>query len=142
MLSYAEQVILRHVLADAERTSELAALDAVGKWSGETTARAVALLRGRPMSIDTEQWLQSLPDGAATTLLRTIWTDPSISDVPWEDAVRELQRQRGRRQLAEMADRLQALTSMPDARHTFGMLLRLLVEYKRLRSFISEQVQQ
>lgn len=142
LLSYAEQVILRHVLADAERTSELAALDAVGKWSGETTARAVALLRGRPMSIDTEQWLQSLPDGAATTLLRTIWTDPSISDVPWEDAVRELQRQRGRRQLAEMADRLQALTSMPDARHAFGMLLRLLVEYKRLRSFISEQVQQ
>src|SRR5690606_26867190 len=48
LLSYAEQVILRQVLADAGRTDDLAALDVPGAWSGEAVAGAVALLRQRP----------------------------------------------------------------------------------------------
>lgn len=141
LLFYAEQVILRHVLADDKRTPWLAALDVPGEWSGETTARAAALLTERPAGIDTQQWLQTLPDGAAATLLRTLWTEQSIADVPWDDAVRELQRQRGRRRVAQLADRLQALMNMPDPSKAPGMLAELLVEYKRLRSMLGELVQ-
>lgn len=134
-------MILRHVLADDKRTPWLAALDVPGEWSGETTARAAALLTERPAGIDTQQWLQTLPDGAAATLLRTLWTEQSIADVPWDDAVRELQRQRGRRRVAQLADRLQALMNMPDPSKAPGMLAELLVEYKRLRSMLGELVQ-
>lgn len=141
MLFYAEQVILRHVLADPKRTPILAELDVPGAWSGETTARAAALLRNRPAGVDTERWLERLPDSAAATLLRTIWAEPLIGDVPWADALRELHRQRGRRRLSELAERLQALTNMPDARKAPGMLAELLVEYKQLRSLFGEPVQ-
>lgn len=141
LLAHAEQVILRHVLADAERTDELAALDQPGAWSGETVAAAVALLRTRTAGIEPEHWLQELPDGAATTLLRMIWTDASLSDVPWDDACRELRRQRGRRTMAILERRLQSLENAPDPTKASGMLLMLLVEYKRLRSLLGEQAQ-
>jgi len=134
-------VILRHVLTDVKRTPYLAALDVPGEWSGETTARAAALLRGRPAGVDTEQWLQSLPESAAATLLRTLWADESMADVPWDDAWRELQRQRGRRKLAQLADRLDALMNSADPLKAPGMLAELLVEYKRLRSMFGELVQ-
>jgi len=141
LLFYAEQVILRHVLTDVKRTPYLAALDVPGEWSGETTARAAALLRGRPAGVDTEQWLQSLPESAAAMLLRTLWADESMADVPWDDAWRELQRQRGRRKLAQLADRLDALMNSADPLKAPGMLAELLVEYKRLRSMFGELVQ-
>lgn len=142
LLSYAEQVILKHVLFDGTRTAELAALDFPGAWSGETTARAVALLMQRPVDVETEQWLRDLPDSAATTLLRTIWTDSSISDVPWDDACRELRRQRGRRSMTMLEARLQGLTNAPDPTKAAGMVAQLLVEYKRLRSLLGERAQQ
>lgn len=139
LLSYAEQVILRHVLADAGRTDDLAALDVPGAWSGEAVAGAVALLRQRPPGVPAAQWLDGLPDGAPAALLRAVWADRSIPDVPWEDARRELGRQRGRRALAMLEERLQAVENESDLTAALRMTARLLVEYKRLRSLPGER---
>src|SRR5690606_21438246 len=135
LLSYAEQVILRHVLADAGRTDDLAALDVPGAWSGEAVAGAVALLRQRPPGVPAAQWLDGLPDGAPAALLRAVWADRSIPDVPWEDARRELGRQRGRRALAMLEERLQAAENASDLTAALRMTARLLDEYKRLSSW-------
>lgn len=141
LLSYAEQVILRHVLADTGRTAELTELDDPRAWSGQIVAGAVTLLRSRPPDTPTERWLQDLPADGAAMLLRSVWADEALSDVPWDDAHRELKRQRGRRDLASLEGRLRALATMSDSAAALGMLGGLLVEYKRLRSLLGEQVQ-
>lgn len=133
-LSYAEHVILRHVLAGNESASALDALDPEAAWSDSEVAAAAALLRERPDGEpDTTQWLATLPPVSGTALLQRLWADESLAEAPWEDACRALRQQRGLQRLLRLEHSLQRWTEA--AEEAAGVeLAQLLLEYKILRS--------
>lgn len=140
-LLHAEQVVLRHVLVDGSLCGTLRMLDRSDAWSNDIVAEAVAALRRRVDESEPSQWLSTLPDGRAAALLRQIWADHSLAEVPWKEACRELWRERGRRWIRLLERRLHTLAEAESEATASRMLLMLLVEYKRLRSLLGEQAQ-
>mgnify|MGYP001037428157 CR=1 FL=1 len=128
----AEQVVLRHILAGGVPARELLALDEPGAWSSPVVAGAARLLVSRePGFQDAGAWLVALPDTAEARWLRDVWAQSALAEVPWDDACRSLRQERIRRRLAVLERKLAGVEA--DGAGA-GMLARLLVEYKRLRS--------
>ena len=130
----AEQVVLRHILAGDGLARMLAQLDEPGAWSSPVVAGAVRLLAARPAGEgqDPAAWLAGLPDSPEANWLRDVWAQGTLAEVPWEEALRSLRQERIRRRLLGLERKLSALDAGGGA--DVGMLARLLVEYKRLRS--------
>ena len=81
---------------------------------------------------DAAAWLAALPDSPEANWLRDVWAQDALAEVPWEEALRSLRQERIRRRLLGIERKLSALEAEGGA--DAGMLARLLVEYKRLRS--------
>ncbi|OUM97783.1 MAG: DNA primase [Firmicutes bacterium ZCTH02-B6] len=130
----AEQVVLRHILAGDSPARVLAELDGPDVWSSPVVAGAVRLLAGRPAGAvqDPAAWLLGLPDTAEANWLREVWAQGALAEVPWQEALHSLKQERIRQRLASLERQLSALEVEGGA--GAGMLARLLVEYKRLRS--------
>lgn len=141
-LSYAEHVILRHVLAGNKPVVALNALQEEAEWSTPDVAAAAALLRERTQpGPEVTEWLQSLSTGPGATLLQRLWLDEALAEAPWADACRALRQQRGLQRLLRLERDLQRWVEA-DERGTAGTeLAKLLLEYKKMRSdLLDEQV--
>lgn len=137
-LAGAEQVVLRHILAGGGSAAPWLALDNAAVWSSPVVAGAARLLadwltgpRQEPV-----QWLARLPQSPEADWLRALWAQDGLAEVPWEDAGRRLRQERIRRRIEGLERQLTALEA--DGGDDAGRLMRLLVEYKRLRSDLLE----
>ncbi|MBO8142075.1 MAG: DNA primase [Firmicutes bacterium] len=134
-LASAEQVVLRHVLAAGDCPGARELLNEREVWSSPMVGRAAALLRDRLEGpSDPAQWLSSLPPTPEAAWLRDLWARTGMARIAWEEARRELLRERAREKLGRLEAQLGAVMKavLPDG--AAGMLAKLLVEYKRLRS--------
>lgn len=139
-LSYAEHVILRHVLTGNRPATALDAVHDGGTWSTPEAAAAAALLRDRtPEVFPVDEWLGQLPEDAGATLLRRLWADETLAGTPWEDARAVLRQQIGLQRLWRLEHSLREWMESKGLDTAAGALGRLLLEYKILRSDLLEE---